>query len=240
MKKAPFLTLFLFLYLFCSGQWSWQNPDPQGNGLRDVQFVTEYVGWAVGECGTIIKSVNGGYLWQNQSLEGCFNLLAVSFPDVMNGFALGGGCEMAMACDFIYATKNALFGQPEVNLGLIPGFGGTQRLMRYVGVARSRELIYTGRNIKIDEAKEIGLVQKVFENKEDMMNAAMETLSVIASKSPLIISKCKEVIRKGEAMDIAAGLEVEKEGFKFVFSTEDKAEGVKAFLEKRKPLFQGK
>ncbi len=158
----------------------------------------------------------------------------------VNGFALGGGCEMAMACDFIYATKNALFGQPEVNLGLIPGFGGTQRLMRYVGVARSRELIYTGRNIKIDEAKEIGLVQKVFENKEDMMNAAMETLSVIASKSPLIISKCKEVIRKGEAMDIAAGLEVEKEGFKFVFSTEDKAEGVKAFLEKRKPLFQGK
>ncbi|MFZ8934409.1 MAG: enoyl-CoA hydratase/isomerase family protein [Bacteriovoracaceae bacterium] len=158
----------------------------------------------------------------------------------VNGFALGGGCEMAMACDFIYATQNALFGQPEVNLGLIPGFGGTQRLMRYVGVARSRELIYTGRNIKVDEAKEIGLVQEVFSNKEEMINAAMETFKAIKSKSPLIISKCKEVIRKGEGLEINKGLAIEKEGFRFVFTTEDKKEGVKAFLEKRKPQFQGK
>ncbi|MDH5581682.1 MAG: enoyl-CoA hydratase-related protein [Bdellovibrionales bacterium] len=158
----------------------------------------------------------------------------------VNGFALGGGCEMAMACDFIYATEKALFGQPEVNLGLIPGFGGTQRLMRHVGVARSRELIYTGRNIKIEEAQNIGLVQKVFATKEEMINGAMETFKIIKTKSPLIISKCKDVIRSGEGLEIHKGLELEREAFRFIFTTKDKSEGVKAFLEKRTPQFQGK
>ena len=167
---------------------------------------------------------------------------AVSVPVIacVNGFALGGGCEMAMSCDFIYATENAVFGQPEVNLGLIPGFGGTQRLMRYVGLPLSRELIYTGRNVKIEEAQRIGLAQKVFSNKEEMIKAAEETIGMVKSKSPLAVAKCKEVINQGEANPLNIGLKTEANGFKFVFGTEDKKEGVAAFLEKRKPSFPGK
>jgi len=175
-----------------------------------------------------------------QGVSRLFETVPVPVIACVNGFALGGGCEMAMSCDFIYATKNALFGQPEVNLALIPGFGGTQRLRRFVGVARSRELIYTGRNIKIDEAEKIGLVARVFESKDDMLTTARETMGVIASKSPLIIAKCKEVINDGESADIDKGLELEKSGFKSVFSTQDTKEGLAAFLEKRKPNFTGK
>ena len=158
----------------------------------------------------------------------------------VNGFALGGGCEIAMSCDIIYASKSAIFGQPEVNLGLIPGFGGTQRLMRFVGTAMAKEIIYTGRNIKIDEAKEIGLVQRVFEDRKSLIEGANQTLKIIKGKSPLIVSKCKEVIQNGESKSIEEGLNIEAEGFRFVFGTEDKAEGVTAFLEKRKPIFTGK
>lgn len=166
----------------------------------------------------------------------------VSVPVIacVNGFALGGGCEVAMACDFIYATENAVFGQPEVNLGLIPGFGGTQRLMRYVGLPMSRELIYTGRNVKIEEAQRIGLAQKTFSSKEEMITAAEETIGMVKKKSPLAVAKCKEVINKGEANPLKDGLNIEAEGFKFIFATEDKKEGVAAFLEKRKPVFPGK
>lgn len=157
----------------------------------------------------------------------------------VNGFALGGGCEMAMACDFIYATNNAVFGQPEVNIGLIPAFGGTQRLMRYVGLARSRELIYTGRNIKIQEALDIGLVLKSFGNKEELIQGAVHTFDLIKSKSPLVIKKCKEVIRIGADSSLEQGLLAEREGFKWVFGSQDKKEGLKAFLEKRKANFIG-
>lgn len=172
-----------------------------------------------------------------QEVSFLFEEVPVPVIACVNGFALGGGCEMAMSCDFIYATENAVFGQPEINLGLIPGFGGTQRLMRFTGVARSRELIYTGRNIKIQEAKEIGLVQKVFNSKAEMISAAEETLGIIRTKSPLVISKIKEAIRLGEGTPLKNGLEIEAQTFKFVFGTEDKKEGVAAFLEKRKPNF---
>lgn len=157
----------------------------------------------------------------------------------VNGFALGGGCEMAMGCDFIYATHNAHFGQPEVNLGLIPGFGGTQRLMRYVGIARSRELIYTGQSVKADEAEKIGLVSKTFGNKEEMIIAAHKTFDMIKKKSPLAITKCKEVIRIGADSTLEKGLDAERAAFKWIFATEDKKEGVKAFLGKRTAKFTG-
>ncbi|RLA62635.1 MAG: hypothetical protein DRQ88_08285 [Epsilonproteobacteria bacterium] len=157
----------------------------------------------------------------------------------VNGFALGGGCEMAMGCDFIYVTHRAVFGQPEVNLGLIPGFGGTQRLMKYVGEALSREIIYTGRNVKWDEAIEIGLAQKAFGNKEEMIQGALNTFEMIKSKSSLSITKCKEVIRIGADSTLEQGLEAERTAFKWIFGTEDKKEGVRAFLEKRKADFTG-
>ena len=158
----------------------------------------------------------------------------------VNGFALGGGCEMAMSCDFIYATKSAIFGQPEVNLGLIPGFGGTQRLVRYVGAPRAKELIYSARNVKAAEAFEIGLVQRLFENQDEMMKGAKEMLAMIGSKSPLIVSKCKEVIGAGEYATIEAGLELERSAFAWSFGTEDQKEGVTAFIEKRPAQFKGR
>ncbi|TDJ09423.1 MAG: hypothetical protein E2O68_00350 [Deltaproteobacteria bacterium] len=157
----------------------------------------------------------------------------------VNGFALGGGCEMAMGCDFIYATHNAHFGQPEVNLGLIPGFGGTQRLMKYVGEALSRELIYTGRSIKADEAEKLGLVVKTFGNKEEMIQGAIKTFEMIKKKSPLAITKCKEVIRIGADSTLEQGLAAERAAFKWIFGTEDKKEGIRAFLDKRAAKFSG-
>lgn len=175
-----------------------------------------------------------------QEVSRLFEELRVPVIACVNGFALGGGCEMAMSCDMIYATETAVFGQPEINLALIPGFGGTQRLVRYVGVARAKELIYTGRNMKAQEALNCGLVQQLFSSKEEMLAAAEKTADKLAQKSPVILAKCKEVIQKGEFMDVNAGLEVERSAFKDVFETEDKTEGLNAFLEKRSAQFQGR
>ena len=162
------------------------------------------------------------------------------FPVIaaVNGFALGGGCEISMAADFIYCTESAVFGQPEVNLGLIPGFGGTQRLFRYVGLARSKELIYTGKNIKSDEALRIGLVNKVFPSNEELIAGARKTLSLIAAKSRVTINICKDLINKTENLDLESGLDLEAKAFYAAFETEDKKEGVSAFVEKRKAEFK--
>lgn len=175
-----------------------------------------------------------------QDVSEMFEALPIPVVACVNGFALGGGCEMAMSCDFIYATESAVFGQPEINLALIPGFGGTQRLTRFVGMARAKELIYTGRNIKAQEAREYGLVQELFANKEEMIAAALKFFSTIKKKSPVIVAQCKDVIQKGEALDIHQGLLIERRGFRAVFETEDKSEGLAAFLEKRQPQFKGK
>ena len=162
------------------------------------------------------------------------------FPVIaaVNGFALGGGCELAMAADFIYATKTAVFGQPEVNLALIPGFGGTQRLFRYVGLSRAKEMIYTGKNIKADEAHRIGLVNKLFDSNDELLAASRKTLSLIASKSRVTLEQCKTVINRSESLDIEKGLDLEAKGFYNAFNTEDKKEGVNAFIEKRAATFK--
>jgi len=164
------------------------------------------------------------------------------FPVIacVNGFALGGGCEMAMSCDFIYATETAVFGQPEVKLGLIPGFGGTQRLAKLIGRNKAKEILYTGRNIKIDEASDMGLVVRKFSSKEEMMNGAMETLSKIAQNSPLAVALSKHVMNTGNDLSVSEGLEVEAKFFGEIFSSYDMKEGTKAFVEKRKAEFQGK
>lgn len=147
---------------------------------------------------------------------------------------------MAMSADFMFATKSSLFGQPEINLALIPGFGGTQRLMRALGLARSRELIYTGRNFKAEEAREWGLVHTLFETKEEMMAEAFKLAEVLKKKSPVILAECKKVINRGEGLTVSQGLEIERNAFSRVFETEDKTEGLAAFLEKRAPNFQGR
>ena len=143
----------------------------------------------------------------------------------VNGFALGGGCELALACDFIYAGPRASFGQPEVNLGVIPGFGGTYRLARRVGVAKARELIYSGRRIDANEALRIGLAAAVV---DDPVAEAKKIAVEIGSKGPLAIAAAKRVLDAGT-------LESEVHGFADLFKTADQKEGMKAFLEKRKP-----
>ena len=156
----------------------------------------------------------------------------------VNGFALGGGCEIAMACDFIYAADNAKFGQPEINLGIIPGFGGTQRLSRLVGKNWAMELCLTGGLISAAEAKEIGLVNRVFPG-EELMAAAMKTAQGMAAKGRVATRAIKELINQGYDMSLERAIPMEAECFATCFASPDQAEGMGAFLEKRKPDFKG-
>ena len=157
----------------------------------------------------------------------------------VNGFALGGGCELALACDFLYASDKAKFGQPEVNLGVIPGFGGTQRLARRVGVGRARELCYTGDVIGADEALRIGLVNAVVPHAE-LLPKALATAKKIAQKGPLAVSQCKRVILRGEDIPLATANELEVQAFAALFASQDQREGMSAFLGKRPASFSGK
>ena len=157
----------------------------------------------------------------------------------VNGFALGGGCELALACDFIYASSKAKLGQPEVKLGVIPGFGGTQRLARRVGVAKAKELIFTGEIIGADEALRIGLVDKVVEP-EQLIEAVNETAAKILANGPLAVAAAKQVIHEGLSMTLEQGNRLEQLSFANLFSTDDQSEGMSAFLEKRKPAFRGR
>jgi enoyl-CoA hydratase len=157
----------------------------------------------------------------------------------VNGFALGGGCELALACDFIHASQTARFGQPEVKLGVIPGFGGTQRLARRVGVGKARELIYTGRIIDADEALRIGLADAVVAP-EALMDRVTETAELIAKNGPLAVAQAKRLIHMGQSMSLESALVLEQRTFGSLFSTDDQKEGMAAFLDKREASFQGK
>lgn len=181
---------------------------------------------------------NLGQLGQQVTL--LFETVQVPIIACVNGFALGGGLEMAMGADFIFATENAVFGQPEVKLGLIPGFGGTQRLAKIVGRNFAKEMIYTGRNVNCEEAKKIGLVLRSFAKKEDMIAEAFKTLKQIAENSAFAVAISKKVMNEGIDLTINEGLQLEKRQFSAIFSSEDMREGTKAFLEKRKPVFKGK
>jgi enoyl-CoA hydratase len=156
----------------------------------------------------------------------------------VNGFALGGGCEIAMACDFIYASEKARFGQPEINLGVIPGFGGTQRLGRRVGNSVAKELCMTGGMIKADEAKSIGLVNRVFPA-ETLWEETMKTATLIASKGRASLKGIKDCIDRGSDMDLINGCRMESDAFGLIFTSPDQKEGMTAFLEKRTPEFKG-
>lgn len=157
----------------------------------------------------------------------------------INGFALGGGCEIAMACDIRLASENAKLGQPEVNLGIIPGYGGTQRLPRLVGKGKAKELLFSGDVIDAREAHRIGLVEEVYPQAE-LMEKAKELAGKILSKGPLAIVAAKRCINDGLETDLASGCKEETAEFRKIFGTEDKTEGTTAFLEKRKPEFKAK
>jgi enoyl-CoA hydratase len=157
----------------------------------------------------------------------------------VDGYALGGGCELILCCDLILATPESRFGQPEVNLGIIPGFGGTQRLGRLMGRNRAKDLIFTGRQITAPEAYEYGLVQKIV-SKEELMKEALRWADQVLSKGPVAIELSKKAINNGMETGLPAGCELERNAFAAVFATEDRKEGIQAFLEKRKPNFRGK
>ncbi|RKX21998.1 MAG: crotonase [Candidatus Zixiibacteriota bacterium] len=156
----------------------------------------------------------------------------------VNGFALGGGCELAMACDIRLASEKAKFGQPEVNLGLIPGYGGTQRLARLVGRGKAKQLIFSGDMIDAAEAYRIGLADEVY-SPEELMEKALELANKIASKAPVAVSKAKECINKGLDINLSTGCDFEKISFGTIYGTNDCKEGMAAFMEKRKAEFKG-
>lgn len=157
----------------------------------------------------------------------------------INGYCLGAGLELAMCCDIRIASSQAKLGQPEINVGLIPGGGGTQRLPRLIGAGRAKELIYTGKFIPAQEAYTIGLVNKVVEP-EQLMDEVMEMATLIARQPPLGIRAAKEAINRGLNMTLLEGLEVEAYHWSYLCGSEDQKEGAKAFIEKRKPVFRGR
>ena len=157
----------------------------------------------------------------------------------INGFALGGGCELALACDFRYASRKAKLGQPEINLGIIPGWGGTQRLARATTLGFAKELILTGRTVDADEALRWGLVNAVTEP-EELLPRAMETAAELAAKSPLALEAAKEAINRALGGDHTENLAREADRFGELFATEDAKEGLTAFAEKREPKFVGR
>ena len=163
----------------------------------------------------------------------------IPFIAAINGYALGGGCEVLMACDICIASKNALIGQPEINLGIHPGFGGTQRLPRHVGRMIAKELLMTGRNIDADEAFRIGLVNMIVDD-DKLMETVEKIAGKIASKSPIQTAFIKSLVNKGADIDLNTANSLEISYFSSSFSTEDQKEGMTAFLEKRKPKFKGK
>ena len=173
---------------------------------------------------------------------GCWQALR-SFPKpliaAVNGFALGGGCELAMCADIIVAGDGARFGQPEINLGLIPGAGGTQRLARAVGKSRAMKMILTGEAIDARAALAAGLVAEVVPP-ELTLDRALELAEVIAAKPPVAVRLAKEAVLKAQEMTLEAALDYERKAFAMLFATEDRREGVQAFLEKRKPTFKGR
>jgi len=173
-----------------------------------------------------------------QSVTRAIELLPQPVIAAVNGFALGGGCEFALACDFILASENAVFGQPEVALGIIPGFGGSARLARFVGQPRARELIYTGRKIKADEAYRIGLANAVVPL-ASLMAKAKEVAQEIRRNSPMAVARSKRLMNHIYTMPIDQALREEALMFGGIFGSYDQREGMNAFADKRKPVFKG-
>ena len=164
--------------------------------------------------------------------------LPIPVIGAVNGFALGGGCEVVIACDFIYASENAMFGLPEINLGIIPGFGGTQRLPRLVGKNRAKEMIFTGKMISAAEAHAMGLVNKVCVQ-DQLMDEVLNVAKLIVSKGKISLRAAKQAINAGMDVDLNTGCRIEIDAFAICLASSDAKEGTQAFLEKRAPDFKG-
>jgi len=185
------------------------------------------------------KSYMDMYLADKQSAWEGFAASRTPIIAAVNGFALGGGCELAMMCDMIFASDKAKFGQPEIKLGVTPGWGGSQRLTRAVGKAKAMDLILTGRMMDAEEAERCGLVARIIPA-DDLMDEAMKTAAEIADYSAPSVMIAKEQVNRGFETTLAEGLRFERRTFYSLFATEDQTEGMKAFSEKRKPEFKNK
>lgn len=166
-------------------------------------------------------------------------LLDIPVIAAVNGFALGGGCELALTSDYIVASEKAKFGQPEAGLGITPGFGGTQRLPRKIGVSKAKELIFSARVISAQEAYELGIVDKLVAP-EELMDKVMEIMASFTKNAPIAVANCKKAIDEGYQLDIDGGVKTESKWFGKCFATEDQKEGMGAFLEKRPAEFKNK
>ncbi len=185
--------------------------------------------------------LDGARRWGQRGSALMRRIEKLEFPTIaaVNGFALGGGCELALSCDIILASEKAKFGQPEVGLGITPGFSGTQRLPRRVGVAKAKELIFSGKMVNASEAEKIGLVNAVYAT-ETLMEGALEMARSFTKNAPIAVKYAKVCIDRGMQMDIDNGTTVENELFAMCFATADQKEGMGAFLEKRTAAFRNK
>lgn len=199
-------------------------------GAGEKSFVA---GADIGEMSTLTKAEGEAFGKKGNDVFRKLETLPIPVIAAVNGFALGGGCEISLTCDIRICSENAVFGQPEVGLGITPGFGGTQRLARTVGVGMAKQLIYTARNIKAPEALRIGLVNAVYPI-EELMGAAKKMASIIASNAPIAVRNCKKAINDGLQTDIDSGIEIEEKLFGDCFETEDQRYGMAFFLDRNK------
>jgi enoyl-CoA hydratase len=204
-------------------------------GSGDKAFVA---GADIKEIANLTEDQAFAFAQKGQSIFHELNLLKIPVIAAVNGFALGGGLELALGCDFIFAADHAKFGLPEVSLGLIPGFGGTVRLARAVGIRKARELTFTGDLIGAHEALELGLVNRVAPAGE-LMNVVMKTVDTILNRGPVAIAAAKKSINQSYELDVEEAQKTEAQHFADLFATDDVREGTRAFIEKRKPVFKG-
>ena len=199
-------------------------------GSGEKSFVA---GADIGEMSNLTQGEAEAFGKKGNDLFRMIETFPVPVIAAVNGYALGGGCELALCCDIRICSDNAQFGQPEVGLGITPGFGGTQRLVRAVGPGRAKEMIYAARNIKADDALRVGLVNAVYPQAE-LMPAAMKLAGTIAKNAPIAVRACKKAINEGTQVDMDSAIVIEEKLFGSCFETEDQREGMQAFLEKRK------
>jgi len=199
-------------------------------GAGEKSFVA---GADIGEMSTLTKAEGEAFGKKGNDVFRRLETFPVPVIAAVNGFALGGGCEIAMSCDIRICSENAVFGQPEVGLGITPGFGGTQRLARIISVGKAKEMIYSARNIKADEAYRIGLVNNVYPL-EELLPAAKKLAGTIAANAPIAVRNCKKAINEGLQVDMDAAIVVEEKLFGDCFETEDQKAGMANFLEKDK------
>lgn len=199
-------------------------------GAGDKSFVA---GADIGEMSTLTKAEGEAFGKKGNDVFRKLETFPIPVIAAVNGFALGGGCEISLSCDIRICSENAMFGQPEVGLGITPGFGGTQRLARTINVGMAKQLIYSARNIKADEAYRIGLVNAVYPQ-EELMDQAKKLASTIAKNAPIAVRNCKKAINDGLQVDMDKAIVIEEKLFGDCFETEDQKAGMGNFLEKDK------